>query len=129
MSQHATVLKLLADAQEAGVSAYDLVYHHGITRGAAVIFDLRDEGYIVDTVDEGTTPDGKQKLARYILRGRADGAEVVPVQAPRPVPPPDYEVDATDVPCYPGTPCWEQLGEMLLQKKREVRTAKLAARR
>lgn len=69
MSQLSVVLGLLQESGARGVSAHDLVYEHGITRGAAIINILRDHGYDIVTENDGRTADGRQKLARYVLRG------------------------------------------------------------
>ena len=61
--QKATVLRLLRERGSRGISAHDLVYVHGITRGAAVIYELKKAGVEIETIDEG---DGK--LATYILK-------------------------------------------------------------
>lgn len=63
--QKATVLRLLRERGSRGVSAHDLVYVHGITRGAAVIHELKKPPYSfeIETFDEG---DGK--LATYVLK-------------------------------------------------------------
>lgn len=118
MSQRDAVLQLLVDAKAKGVSAYELVYVHGITRGAAVVFDLREEGYVIDTLDEGETANGKQRLARYVLRGFIDphhpSAPMEPVAAPRKiVPPPEPEPYVEPVPVERAMAEWQALGERL----------------
>lgn len=111
MSQRETVLDLLVRSGEQGVSAYELVYVHGITRGAAAVFDLREEGYVIDTLDEGMTDDGKQKLARYVLRAAPDGE--MPKPEPKHVPPPDPEPLVPPVPVEGAMAAWKELGERL----------------
>jgi hypothetical protein len=69
MSQLQVVLGLLRERGPRGVSAHELIYEHGITRGASIINILRDHDYDILTVDDGKTADGRQKLARYVLRG------------------------------------------------------------
>lgn len=71
MTQRERVLRALTEAGTAGVSAHQLVYEMGITRGAAIIFELREAGANIETVEEGTLPDGRRKLARYILHSDA----------------------------------------------------------
>lgn len=63
MTQKALVLRLLEARGFKGVGAHELVYQHGITRGAAVIHQLRTEGIDIETIDEGD-----EKLARYVLK-------------------------------------------------------------
>jgi hypothetical protein len=67
MTQRATVLGMLLQAGPEGVSVRDLIYRHGITRAAAIVHDLREDGYSIRTVDEGQLDDGRQSLARYVL--------------------------------------------------------------
>ena len=87
MTQRDVVLKMLREAGAEGVSAHDLVYAKGITRGAAVIFALRGEGHAIATTDEGTLPDGRKRLARYILQERVLAPPRPPTD-PRPEPQP-----------------------------------------
>jgi hypothetical protein len=62
--QKATVLRLLRERGSRGISARELIFDHGITRGAAVVHELKKEaGVEIETIDEG---DGK--LATYILK-------------------------------------------------------------
>lgn len=62
--QKATVLRLLRERGSRGINAHELIFSHGITRGAAVIHELKKEaGIEIETLDEG---DGK--LATYILK-------------------------------------------------------------
>ena len=118
--QHRTVLKLLADAGPAGVSAYELVYVHGITRGAAVVYDLRRDGYEIETINEGKLPDNGQSLARYVLKGWRDPdhgpqAPLEPVHVVenrRPVaPPPDPPMVITPLPVGEAMDAWRALGD------------------
>lgn len=46
-TQRAFVRRMLLT--QGWVSAHDLTYRHGITRTAAIIFDLRAEGMVIDT--------------------------------------------------------------------------------
>ncbi len=88
MSQRNIVLRMLREAGAEGVSSHTFTYRHGITRSAAVIYDLRNEGYDITTVDEGQTPDGREKMARYVLGG---------IPAPlRPAAPPDPDPQLPD---------------------------------
>lgn len=62
--QKATVLRLLRERGSRGINARELIFDHGITRGAAVVHELRKEaGIDIETLDEGAG-----KLARYILK-------------------------------------------------------------
>lgn len=121
MTQQDKVLKLLVEAKEHGVSAHELVYTHGITRGAAVIFDLRngDPAYDIETIDEGTTPDGRTKLARYVLK---PGPEGYPVTRPtgHPVEPEPLIAPLEGEYAGPGSDSWTALGETLRQKRQEA---------
>lgn len=128
MTQRDLVLKLLTEAGQHGVSSHELIYTHGITRGAAVIFDLREDGYVIDTIDEGETDDGRQKLARYVLKAGPTGA---PVTKARPTPPPEPEpyFQPLDVPAGPGSDEWAKLGEKLKAEKAAALEAKLAKAR
>lgn len=69
MSQRDIVLRMLRERGSEGVSSHEFTYRHGITRAAAVIFTLRQEGFEIETRDEGQTPDGREKMARYVLQG------------------------------------------------------------
>jgi hypothetical protein len=62
VTQKQTVLMLLQTRGFKGVSVHELIYEKGITRAAAIVHDLRNEGIDIDTIDEGDT-----KLARYVL--------------------------------------------------------------
>lgn len=81
MTQRDRILKALREAGKLGVSAHRMNYEMGITRGAAIIFDLRQEGFDIETIDEGTHPDGTRKMARYVLQSD-------PERPKPPVPPP-----------------------------------------
>lgn len=71
MSQRGLVLRLLRERGAEGVSAHEFTYRFGITRAAAIIHELRNEKppFDITTVDEGATEDGRQKMARYVLKG------------------------------------------------------------
>lgn len=120
MTQQDKVLRLLVEAKEHGVSAHELVYTHGITRGAAVIFDLRNgtPAYDIETIDEGTTPDGRTKLARYVLK---PGPEGYPKAAPTGHPvEPELIAPLEGEYAGPGSDSWTALGEQLRQKRQEA---------
>ncbi len=63
MTQKSTVLLLLETRGFKGVGVHELVYEKGITRAAAIVHELRNEGIEIDTIDEGDS-----KLARYVLK-------------------------------------------------------------
>jgi hypothetical protein len=89
MSQKKIVLMLLRERGPAGVSSHELIYRYGITRGAAVVHVLRHEdGFDIETRDEGETPDGKQRLARYILKNGGRKSPAPPPDEPFELPPP-----------------------------------------
>lgn len=85
MSQGATLLKMLREEGKRGVSVHDLIYKRGITRAAAIVHQLRERGYDIQTVDEGAG-----RLARYVLVAWPNGEPNRP-PAP-PTPPPDDPV-------------------------------------
>lgn len=77
MSQERIVVRLLRERGKVGVSAHELNYRYGITRGAAVIHKLRTEhGFEIETIDEGPG-----KMARYVLTSDPN-----PVAAKQPPP-------------------------------------------
>lgn len=58
-----TVKRLLRERPNQGISAHELIYQHGITRTAAIIWRLRHElGWSIDTYEK------PGKTARYVLR-------------------------------------------------------------
>lgn len=70
MSQRDIVLRRLREAGEKGVSARTFIYEDGITRSAAIVYDLRQhEGFNIETLDEGSTDTDprRKRLARYVL--------------------------------------------------------------
>lgn len=71
MTQRETVLRELSKAGKAGVSARTLNYEFGITRSAAVVFELRAEGYDIETIDLGLLPDGRRAMAKYVLKTKS----------------------------------------------------------
>jgi hypothetical protein len=70
MSQRSVLLAMLREAGPKGVSVHDLIYDRGITRAAAIVFDLKQAGHDIETVDGKRLGDGRQELARYVLRER-----------------------------------------------------------
>lgn len=68
MSQLGIVRRLLKEAGPKGVSAHRLLTEFGITRAAAYVYDLRQEGMNIATIDDGDLADGRSKMARYVLR-------------------------------------------------------------
>ncbi len=70
MSQRSVLLAMLREAGPKGVAVHDLIYDRGITRAAAIVFDLKQAGHIIDTIEGGRLPDGRTQLARYVLRGQ-----------------------------------------------------------
>lgn len=60
--QKALVLRLLRERGSRGVNAHELVYTHGITRGAAVVHELQKEGIEIESFVE------PNKLATYVLK-------------------------------------------------------------
>jgi hypothetical protein len=80
-TQADVVLRLLTEAGEAGVSARTLVYEHGITRGAAIVWSLRHQrGLNIVTTDDVPPGDGRMAMARYTLHP----GQVAPGQQPAP---------------------------------------------
>jgi hypothetical protein len=70
MTQKNIVRRLLEEAGPDGVSNHDLIYGHGITRAGARIWELRtQDGLDIETIDLGYTPDGRRRLANYVLKG------------------------------------------------------------
>lgn len=101
VTQRETVLRLLREAGTKGVSAHVFNFDWGITRSASVVHELRQDGFSIRTVDEGTLPDGRQRLCRYILeqpsregrdrkedvdRGTTSSPDVPVPALPRPLP-------------------------------------------
>jgi hypothetical protein len=66
VSQRATVLQALTDAGARGVTNGEFIYGLRITRFAARILELREQGYVIETRREG---DGK---FRFILLGEPE---------------------------------------------------------
>jgi biotin operon repressor len=61
-TQVRTLLRMLREAGEDGVSAHDVVYRLGITRPAARVWNLKQLGY-----DIRTGPREAGQMARYFL--------------------------------------------------------------
>lgn len=64
-TQKEKVLRILKERGDAGLSAHELTYQHGITRAAAVVFDLRKEGYPIETKQ-----DFGQQAVYYLRAGK-----------------------------------------------------------
>lgn len=60
-----------------GITSKEAFEHFGVTRLAACIFDLRQKGYLIDTLmlETVTRFDEPTKYAKYIFKGVADGNE------------------------------------------------------
>lgn len=67
-TQRQTILALLTQRGRYGVSAHEAIYDMGITRLAAIVFDLRKDGYNIISVDEPDLPNGQKRLQRYVLQ-------------------------------------------------------------
>lgn len=93
MSQKSVLLRLLQEAGNKGVSVHELVYRRGITRAAAIVYDLKQEGYDIETLPGGPLPDGRTQLASYRLPH---------AQRTKPPTPPAGLFD--DLPLAPGKP-------------------------
>lgn len=78
MTQRETVLRMLREAGAKGVSAVVFNYEWGITRSAAIVHDLRGEGFNIETKDDGKMHDGRQRLARYVLHADAGVSQSTP---------------------------------------------------
>lgn len=76
MTQHDRILKMLEDAGESGVHSFEF-YMERMPRGAAVICDLRKEGYAIESVPEKFN--GEAHGVRYYLRGETLFAVPEPV--------------------------------------------------
>jgi Helix-turn-helix domain len=79
MSQRGLILRLLREAGPEGVDAHELIYVFGITQPATRVFELREQGHDVETIDRGTTDDGRRRLCTYVLRGAQGSAKPSPV--------------------------------------------------
>jgi predicted ArsR family transcriptional regulator len=75
-SQREQILGLLR--AHGTVSAHDLTYRHGITRAAARIWELRQEGYVIETGARMTSPGEKRAQAIYTLVSEPSGAPAGP---------------------------------------------------
>lgn len=64
-TQRKKVERILLD--QGRVSAHDLVYSHGITRAAAIIHVLKNEGWVINTERGVTHIDGTREMAVYVL--------------------------------------------------------------
>lgn len=63
-NQKQIVLRELREAGDRGITPWEMITRHRITRLSAVIYDLRDENYDIETVRE---TNGDKNFARYIL--------------------------------------------------------------
>lgn len=77
-TQKQRVLDLLIERGETGVSAREAIYDLRITRLAAIIFDLKQDGYAI----KSETPKGE--TARYTLLKPTKKAEWRPCQCGHP---------------------------------------------
>ncbi|HEY6127425.1 MAG TPA: helix-turn-helix domain-containing protein [Candidatus Acidoferrum sp.] len=68
--QRERVLRILQDAGERGVTNLELTFTHRVSQSASRVFELREEGWSIDSVPSGNR-DGS---VTYILRGRIDAA-------------------------------------------------------
>lgn len=105
-SQKDFLRRLLRERGEAGVGAHELTYQHGITRAAAIVHTLRQEGLPIETKQET----GHQAV--YVLRA---GQKVKP--QPPPVPEQGGLLPDEDIP----TVTWEQLGQAFAEGRRSLR--------
>lgn len=78
MSQREEVIIALRNAGEKGVENHDLIYRMGITRAPAIIFELRAQGWTIDTVDGEPVSGGRIGLCTYILRAEGGAAPEPP---------------------------------------------------
>jgi hypothetical protein len=72
-TQNETVLAILRERGDDGVSAIELDRRFGIYRAGARIFDLRREGYLIHTKTE------HGKTAHYTLLASPVGATPIPI--------------------------------------------------
>lgn len=58
-----------------GITSKEAFEQFGVTRLAACIFDLRQKGYLIDTLmlETVTRFDEPTKYAKYVFKGVADG--------------------------------------------------------
>lgn len=90
MSQRGLVERMLREMGNDGVSNHSLIYTHGITRAAAIIHELRQDGWSIETRQHTQRlQDGRVPLAHYILRAEPGRPAVAP-QARRMVPADTY---------------------------------------
>lgn len=61
LTQRQVIERLLLDRGDAGFSAYEAIYDHGITRASSYIYDLRQEGWKIRTEKK------PKETARYFL--------------------------------------------------------------
>lgn len=77
MTHLETILGLLQERGSAGVSAAEVIYQHGITRVAARINDLRNDGWNIETHNK------PGKTATYVLVSPLKPSAPPPTRAPR----------------------------------------------
>lgn len=75
MSQRDVVIGLLRSRRTHGVDNHVLIYNHGITRAAAIIHELRQEGWDIETTDGPKLNDGRVALCTYTLRAEAGATQ------------------------------------------------------
>lgn len=97
MSQSGVILRLLRERGRDGVETRELIYEYGITQVAARIWGLRDQGFVIDTIDHGWADDGRRKLCSYVLR--LDPFAKDEAAAPSPAPADPLVVVDLTLPC------------------------------
>jgi hypothetical protein len=75
-TQREVVLTILSERGEEGVTAIELDRRFGIYRAGARVYDLRQEGYVIQTVN------AHGKTARYILVGSPYNPRTQPIEQP-----------------------------------------------
>lgn len=71
MSQREELVAALRAAGSKGVENHDAIYRMGITRAPAIIFELRAQGWLIDTVDGPKLTGSAEALCTYVLRAEA----------------------------------------------------------
>lgn len=66
-TQREVVMRLLKAYGKLGVENHELIYKRSITRAAAIIHELRDEGFDIETIDGKPVGDGRVALCTYVL--------------------------------------------------------------
>ena len=75
--QRVRVLHILQEAGGRGVTNLELTFMYRVSQSASRVFELRDEGWRIDSVPSGKR-DGS---VTYILRGRSESGE--PAKSPK----------------------------------------------